>query len=137
MANEKYLATVHDAAEGGLGWSTSTFKILLATSAYTPDTSASGDHYVSDIPGAAIIARSAALTSKTNVGGTLDFGVATCSLVPSGSTIVYAILYKDTGVDATSPLLAKYDTGNGFPLDTDDQDVNIQTGPGPNFALTL
>ena len=137
MANEWYREGVKRAAEAGWAWSTNSFKLLITTSAYTPNTAAGGDAFVSNIPGASIIARSAALSGKTNSGGTLDFATATFSLVPSGHTIVYCVLYLDTGNDATSILLVKYDTGNALPLDTNGQDVNFQTDSGPNRAATL
>lgn len=86
---------------------TDTIKVALI-SGYTYD---SADAYVSDATagGATIIARSAALTSPTVTNGTFDAADVTLSAVASGSTVTGILVYKDTGVDSSSVLIAHID----------------------------
>ena len=84
---------------GDLDWDAHTFKVALVAG-YTYDAL---DQFVSDITG--IVARSSALASKTNVDGLLDAADLVFASVATGSTIDGYIVYKDTGSDATSPLV--------------------------------
>lgn len=109
-------------------------RAMLVTADYTPDTSALGDEFVStisSIPGA-VVARSAALTGLTLLGGVWNCSNFTFSLVPIGSTIKYLIFYKNNGSDATDQLILKDDTAQGLPKDTDGGDVAVQIDPGAN-----
>jgi hypothetical protein len=66
------------------------------------------DHYVSDLTGAGIVARSGALAGKTVTSGVFDANDVTLTAV-TGDSVEAVILYKDTGVDATSPLIGWWD----------------------------
>lgn len=67
------------------------------------------------------------LTGKTSDDGVLnaDSDIVT---IPAGNTITQAWLYKDTGSDATSPLIAYYDSDDArqpFDFTPDGSDVEI------------
>jgi hypothetical protein len=64
---------------------------------------------VSDLSGAGIVARaSAGLTTKIVTGGVFDADDVTLTAV-AGATIDAVIVYKDSGSDATSVLVAWMD----------------------------
>jgi hypothetical protein len=81
--------------------------------------------FVADLTPANIVARSGALTGKTDANGLAQASSITFALIAAGQNC-NIIVYKDTGVDATSQLLAFYDTGTGFPIPTSGGDVQIQ-----------
>jgi hypothetical protein len=86
---------------------------LIDTGAYTVDQAA--HQFVSDIPGAAIIARSGALANITLgvlATGTLDADDPTIAAV-TGNTVEAYVVYEDTGVDGTSKLLCYVDESDG------------------------
>lgn len=78
-------------------------KVLFYSTSYS-----SADEFVSDLTGAAIVARSGNLTGKTVTDGVFDADDITVSTV-TGSPFSHAILYKDSGADASSPLIAIFD----------------------------
>jgi len=67
----------------------------------------------------------------------LDAADVTFATVGSGSTVIGVILYKDTGVAATSALLAYIDTISGFPLATSGGDIVVQWDNGANKIFAL
>jgi hypothetical protein len=79
--------------------------ILIDTGEYTPDFDA--DATLEDIPEEARVAV-AALSGKTNTLGVLDADDVTFATV-TGSSVEAIVLYKDTGVESTSLLLAYLD----------------------------
>ena len=73
--------------------------------------------FVSDVAGAAIVARTGSAGGKTvTAGAAFQSGTVVASAV-TGSEIDAVILYIDTGADSTSRLVAYYDTGvTGLPV---------------------
>jgi len=47
------------------------------------------------------------------------------------------VIYKDTGVDGTSPLIAYVDTITGFPLATNGGDITVQWDNGTYKIFSL
>ena len=86
-----------------------TIKILFYSGSFS-----SAHEFVSDLTGASIIARSGALAGKTVTSGVFDANDITLTAV-SGSAFTHVILYKDTGSDATSPLIAIFDVSSFTP----------------------
>jgi hypothetical protein len=134
MSNSWYAKGLGHFAQADINFPSANIKAALVTSAYTPDTSATGDEFLSTISGigGAIVARSANLAGKTNVGGVLNCSNITFSLVPVGHVIKYVVLYKDTGSDASSLLILIDDTGQNLPTTTDGGDLVYQVSSGPN-----
>ena len=73
----------------------------------------------------AIIADSANLAGAAIANGAIDFTDITFTAV-SGVTVESIDVRKDSGADATSPILANYDTATGLPLSPNGGDVTIQ-----------
>lgn len=82
---------------------TDTIKILFYASTYN-----SANEFVSDLTGASIVARSGALSGITLTSGVVDANDITVTAV-SGSAFSEVVLYKDTGTDSSSVLLAIFD----------------------------
>lgn len=91
---------------------------LIDLGAYTPDTSAAGDQFLSAIPGAARIGAPVTLGSKTVTGRVFDAAFPRFTF-PTGTTIEAVVIYEDTGVEATSPLVMIDDAASGLPIGSD------------------
>ena len=112
MANTLYDYCRQRFLESQINWMTDTIKVfLVSTSAYTPQTAV--HQYLSDISGSARIAGPVTLTAKATTGGAADGADCTFTAV-SGATINAIVICKDTGTEATSPLIAYIDTATGL-----------------------
>ena len=79
------------------------FKFLFYSGSFV------GTHeFVSDLTSGSIIARSATMTGVTVTSGVVDANDAVVPTV-SGAAFTHIIIYKDTGSDATSVLVAIMD----------------------------
>ena len=133
MANALYDFGRQAILDGSVNVSSDTIKALLATSSYTPNLST--NEFVSDI-GANIVVRSSALASKTEAAGVFDAADVTFTAV-TGSAASYIILYKDTGTDSTSRLIAIIDTATGLPVTPNGGDITITWDNGSNKIFKL
>lgn len=121
MANTLYDYCRQRFLEAQINWMTDTVKVILvSTSAYTPQTAV--HQYVADIPPSARIAGPVTLTAKATTGGAADAADCTFTSV-SGVTINAIVIYKDTGTEATSPLIAYIDTATGLPITPNGGDI--------------
>ncbi len=109
--------------------------ILVAGASYSPNFST--DRFLSIIPGGAILSTSSALATKSLTLGVFDADDVTFVAVTGGSTGTYVILYKDTGVAATSALICAFDTGVNFPISTNGSDITVQWPSSAGKILTL
>lgn len=95
---------------------TDNFKILFYSGSYN-----AANEFVSDLTGASIVARSGTLTGVT-VGtlaaGVIDANDLTVTAV-SGAAFTHVILYKDTGTDSSSTLVAIFDVPSFTPTGAD------------------
>ena len=123
MANTLYDSARQGFLEAQINWLTDTIKVLLVDSgAYTPNVST--HQFLADIPISSRIAGPVTLTSKTTTGGAADAADVTFTSV-SGASIEMIIIYKDTGTEATSPLLAMIDTATGLPITPNGGDKRV------------
>ena len=135
MANRPFLLAGWTEAQ--IAWTSDNIKVFGASAAYTPDTTATGDHFLSAVPGGAIICTSANLSGKTDVGGALDASDVTFSSV-TGVTITQFAIYKDTGSSATSPLILEIDTASGgLPVVPNGGNIGLQWAEAPNFVMAF
>ena len=130
MANTLYDSARKGYLEGQFNWLSDTVKVLLvSTSAYTVN---AGTHkFLSDISGSARIAGPITLTSKATTGGAADAADVTFTSV-TGASIEAIIIYADTGVEATSPLIAYIDTATGLPITPNGGDIIVTWDNGTN-----
>lgn len=123
MANTLYDYCRQRFLEAQINWMTDTVKVILvSTSAYTPQTAV--HQYLADIPVSARIAGPVTLTAKATTGGAADAADCTFTSV-SGATINAIVIYKDTGTEATSPLIAYIDTATGLPISPNGGDIIV------------
>src|SRR5690348_12249808 len=73
------------------------------------------DQFLSAIASGDRVATSGNLASKTSTAGVFDAADVTWSAV-TGSACGAIVLYKDTGVAGTSPLIAYIDNATGLPV---------------------
>ena len=107
MANALYDTGRNAFLRGDLSWNSNTFKVVLLSSSYTSNLST--HQYLSSIPGGARVATSSALTTLFPGAGVADASDITFTSV-SGSQVTQFVIYRDTGVEATSQLVALFDT---------------------------
>ena len=97
-------------------WGTDTIKVMLCTSTYVPSQTAHQykSSVTNEVTGTGYTAGGATLASKTEAiaGQVKTFDAADTTWSTSTITARYAVVYDaQTGVDATSPLLAYVDFG--------------------------
>lgn len=120
---------------GSISWSGDNIKLLLVDSAdYTP--AQNTDQYHADVTSGGIVATSGNLASKTVTLGVADAADVTLSSV-SGDACEYIIIYKDSGVSATSPLIAKIDDYTGLPVTPNGGNITIQFPSDSNKIFKL
>ena len=130
MANTLYDYCRQRFLEAQINWMTDTVKVILvSTSAYTPQTAV--HQYLADIPVSGRIAGPVTLTAKATTGGAADAADCTFTSV-SGATINAIVIYKDTGTEATSPLIAYIDTATGLPITPNGGDIIVTWDNGVN-----
>ena len=138
MANTLYDYCRQRFLESQINWMTDTVKVILvSTSAYTPQTAV--HQYLADIPVSARIAGPVTLTAKATTGGAADAADCTFTSV-SGATINAIVIYKDTGTEATSPLIAYIDTATGLPISPNGGDIIVtwdEINGGVNNLISL
>lgn len=134
MANAFYSKGVERFLTGAISWSSDTIKALLVTSAYTPNLST--DEFLSDIT-TGTVGTAVALGTKTTTAGRAGAANTTIPSVAGGSTVTYVVIYKDTGVAGTSPLICCLDTGNGLPFATNGGDIVIVWDSGTDGIFLL
>lgn len=134
MANAIYTLGKNRILNGAVNFATANLKAALVSSAYTP---VFGTHeFYTDIS-ANVLNTPQALAGKTVSGGCFDATDPTFTAVTAGATAKAVVIYLDTGVEATSPLLLYIDTITGFPLATNGGDITIQWDNGTYKIFSL
>lgn len=135
MANALFDKARQRFLEGQFNWNTDTIKaVLVDTGTYTPNLSA--HEFLSDIGTGARISISGAFTGKTTAGGAADANDITFTSV-TGASIEAIVIYRDTGVDSTSPLIAFIDTATGLPITPNGGDIIVTWDNGANKIFKL
>lgn len=133
MANQLYVWGKQQCLEGSIAWLTDTVKMVIVdTAEYTVNIAT--HQWLSDVPVAARVATSPALTGKSTTGGVAGAANPTFTAV-TGPVSEAIIIYKDTGSASTSPLIAYMDTQIGIPVVPNGGDVYVVIGAGGLFKL--
>lgn len=123
MANALYTKYREKALQGQINWLADNIKVVLVDAAdYTVNTAT--HEFLSDIPSAGRVATSANLSGKTATGGVADANDVTFPSV-SGDISEALVIYKDTGTDTTSPLIAYIDTATGLAVTPNGGDITV------------
>lgn len=124
MANALYAKAKEALLGADLDLVTDNIKVVLVDTAdYTPNVAT--DDSLADIPAGARIATSANLSGKSITDGVFDADDVTFSSVV-GDEAEALVIYKDTGVESTSTLIAYIDTGTGLPITPNSGNIILQ-----------
>lgn len=109
--------------------------VLIDTADY--NVSLSTDEFLADVPPAARVATSPALSGKSITNGIFDAADTSFSLV-SGDPCEAIIIYQDTGDEATSRLIDYQSSALGLPITPNGADIDLafDNGASKIFALT-
>ena len=103
---------------------------MLVSAAYTLDPT---NHvYFTDITPSSVLTGRVTLTSKTTVAGAANAANITFSAVAAGLNVAAIVLFKSTGTDATSPLIAYLGNATGLPITGNGGDIIVVWDSGTN-----
>ena len=136
MANALYDTGRAAFLNAGVNWASDNIKAVLVkvTSGYTVNLST--DQFLSTIVSGNRIAVSGNLASKTTTAGVADAADVTFSAV-TGSAAGAVVIYKDSGTDTTSQLIAYIDTATGLPVTPNGGDITVSWDNGSNKIFKL
>jgi len=135
MSNTLYDKGRQRFLEAQINWLTDTVKCLLVDTAnYTPNFTT--HEFFADVGVSARVTTPVTLVGKATDGGAADASDVTFTSV-SGPSIEAIVIYKDTGTEATSPLIAYIDTATGLPITPNGGDIIVTWDNGPNKIFKL
>jgi hypothetical protein len=143
MASNVFTNATKLFGDGDIDWLSDTIRVMLMTSAYTPDLDA--DIFVADIVadelsvgGYARVTLANKFSTKDNGNNRTDYGAdnPVWAALAAGETIGWAIVFKLVTNDADSPVIAVLD---GTDVPTNGGQVTLRfngaAGSGPAFRL--
>jgi hypothetical protein len=121
---------------GDVAWDSDDIRaILIDTADYTVNL-ATHDN-LDDVPSAARVAVTSSLASKTTTGGVANAAGASFSSV-TGDQSEAIVLYKHTGTESTSRLIAYIDTfTSGMPVTPNGGDISVAWSTGTSKIFKL
>lgn len=139
MANAMYSKGLEAFLTGKINWEADPIKAVLIdfgplNSLYDPKLAT--DAFLSDIPVAARVAISPALTSKSSINGVADASDVTFPSVAGAPSDAIA-LFKDTGDPDTSLLICLIDSATGLPVTPGGSDITVVWDNGANKIFRL
>lgn len=129
MTTARYGLAKQSEHEGDIAIASDDMRCLAVDSAYTPDFAT--DQFVDDIPAAAILSRSAALTCAS-VLGVFDCDPFTLPAVTSGKTCNAYVFYKYDASDAAARLYLYKDNSADLPKLANGEDFTVTPDDGAN-----
>ena len=136
MANALYDKGREAFLLGDIDWAADTIQaILVDTSAYTPDLAA--HDFLNDIPSGARIGSAVTLSGKSATNGVADASDISFTGLVAAPSIEALVIYKSTGVESTSALIAYIDTATGLPISAGATQVDVTWDNGPNRIFKL
>lgn len=116
---------------------TDTIKVALVTAAYTFN---GADQFLSSgagTVGGSRVGTDQTLGTKTVAAGVFDAADVTFTAV-TGAQVTAYVVYKDTGVAATSPLIAYFDAAaSGLPVTPNGGNISIAFDAGTNRIFKI
>lgn len=137
MANTLYPLGKQAFLSGAIDLTSATVKVAMVTSSYSYSSS---HQYYSDVtPGSNVVGTPQTLASKTVTNGVFDAADISFVSLSATATINYLVVYKDSGSNSTSPLIALLDSGTGLPisLTTSVTEVDVVWDNGSNKVFSL
>lgn len=134
MANALYNKGREKFLTSSVSWSADTIKVALVdTGVYTPNLTT--DEFYTSIS-AAVVGTPQTLGTKTTTDGVADAADVTFTAV-TGASCEAIVIYKDTGVAGTSPLIAYIDTATNLPVTPNGGNISITWDNGTNKIFKL
>lgn len=135
MTNALYDSGRQKFLEGVIAWLTDDIRVILIDTAdYTVNLST--HDFLDDIPAPARVAVSGALSGKTSTAGVADAGDVTFTSV-TGDPSEALVMYKHTGTESTSPLIAYIDTATGLPITPSGGNITVTWDNGVSKIFKL
>lgn len=134
MANALYAKGKEKILSGAINFPADNITAALVSNAYAVNLAT--HEFLSDL-GANVLNANQLLSGKAVATGVFDANDPTWTAVVAGSTALAVVLFKDTGVAGTSPLLAYIDTITGFPLATNGGNITVQWDNGAFKIFSL
>lgn len=135
MVNRLYDSGRQGFLEGNLHWLTDNFKaVLVDTADYSVNTATHVS--LADVPVAARVAVTPNLANKSATAGVADADDVTFPNV-TGDPAEAVVVYKDTGTESTSTLVAYYDQATGLPVIPNTGPIAIQWPNDSNRMFKL
>jgi hypothetical protein len=120
---------------GDIDWANDDIRCILVD---TADYSVNIDvhDFLDDVPAGARVATSGAFTGKSSTLGVADAADVTFTAV-TGDVSEALVIYKHTGVESTSALIAYIDSATGLPVIPNGSDIIITWDSGANKIFKL
>jgi hypothetical protein len=134
VSNSLYKKAGQRLLTGALNLSTATIKAAIVGPTYTPNLTT--DEFLTAIASHRI-GVDQTLTGVTVANGVFDADNALFPAIAAGSTGYAVVLYVDTGVAGTSPLLYFADQITGFPFNTSGAEVEVKWNDGASKIFSL
>lgn len=135
MANALYDFGREGFLAGDIDWDANDIRLILIDEADDTIDLAADDN-LDDRAVAARVATSGAFASKTTAAGVADAADVTLSTV-TGDVSESIDIYKHTGTESTSRLIANIDTATGLPVTPNGGDIVVQWDNGANKIFKL
>ena len=134
MASVVYPKAKEAFISGDIDLTTDDIRVICTDVAdYTYD---AAHDFLDDVAAGARVGTSTALASKTVTDGVFDAADITITSV-SGDQFEALIIYKHTGVESTSNLIAYIDSGTGLPFTPSGGDITITWDSGASRIFAL
>lgn len=137
MANALYDKGREGFLDGSIDWDTDNIKLVLVDAAdYIVNLTT--HTFLSDVPAISRATNgiSGNFATKTVTAGVADAADVTLTTV-SGDVSEALVIYKDSGVEATSRLIAYIDTATGLPVTPNGGNITISWDNGVNRIFKL
>lgn len=136
MANALYGKGRESFGAAGINWATDDIRaVLVDTALYT--VAIDTHDFLDDVPVGARVGSAVALSSKTNTLGVMDCADFSFTGLSSAPSIEALVVYKHTGTESTSQLIAYIDTATGLPVAAGATQVDITVDNGANKLFKL
>lgn len=136
MTNALYGKARQAFLDGDIDWAADTIKAMLVDAgAYT--VSIDTHEFLTSVTAGARIGTAQTLGSKTSTLGVADAADVSFTGLSSAPTIEAVVIYKDTGVEGTSRLIAYIDTATGLPVAAGATQVDVAWDSGTNRIFKL
>lgn len=120
---------------GDLDWDANTIKLIFVDHADDTPVVATDDN-LDDILAGARVATSGAFATKTKTNGIADADDVTIATV-TGDPFESIVIYKDSGTESTSTLIAYIDVATGLPCTPNGGNITVAWDSGANKIFKL